>query len=233
MNRGTLGAAVLAGATLGSPLILAASADAAPASCMAPNPVFCPIAERPGLPRVLLIGDSISIAYTFPVRSLLVDIANVQRVPRNGGSTVIGVSDLDDWLGTGKWDVIHVNFGLHDAKYTRFGSPAVDLESYTRNVKAILDRLKATGARVIWATTTPVPPRVEPPGTFWADIAAYNAAATRVAQEEGVAIDDLYTVLKPREDELQWPANAHFNQKGDDVLAHAVADSIKAQLGAK
>jgi hypothetical protein len=24
---------------------------------------------------------------------------------------------MASWLGDGKWDVIHFNFGLHDAKY--------------------------------------------------------------------------------------------------------------------
>jgi len=233
MMMRVLAAAVLMSLTLGSAPAMAADADDAPGSCTARNPVLCPIADRPGLPRVLLIGDSVSMAYTFPVRNLLKDVANVHRVPRNGGSTVIGLGNLDEWLGSGKWDVIHVNFGLHDAKFTRFGSPAVDLDTYTRNVKVILDRLKATGAHVVWATTTPVPAHVEPATSHWADIDTYNAAATHVAKEAGVAIDDLYSVVKPREDELQRPANVHFNPSGSDVLAHAVADSIKAQLEAK
>ncbi len=33
--------------------------------------VLAPIEDQPGLPRVLLIGDSISIGYTQPVRDLL------------------------------------------------------------------------------------------------------------------------------------------------------------------
>jgi hypothetical protein len=37
----------------------------------APNPVMQPIQDDPNLPRVLLIGDSISIGYTLPVRKLL------------------------------------------------------------------------------------------------------------------------------------------------------------------
>ena len=41
----------------------------------------------PGLPRVLLIGDSISIGYTLPVRELLQGKANVHRIPANGGPT--------------------------------------------------------------------------------------------------------------------------------------------------
>ena len=37
----------------------------------APNPAYAEITDDPALPRVLLIGDSISIGYTLPTRELL------------------------------------------------------------------------------------------------------------------------------------------------------------------
>jgi acyl-CoA thioesterase-1 len=215
-----------------APSALAAPAGQVDASC-AGRPALCDIVDRPGLPRVLLIGDSISIGYTLPVRSLLADKANVHRVPRNGGDTRIGLANLDQWLQDGKWDVIHVNFGLHDAKLTAAGAPAVDLATYTNNIRTILERLKATGARVIWATTTPVPAHVDNPPRQWASITDYNDAALKVAREEGVAIDDLYNVVLPREAELQRPANVHYFPTGSAVLAQAVAKSISGELRAK
>ena len=44
---------------------------------------FKQIEDVKGLPRVLLIGDSISIGYTLPVRNLLYGKANVHRPPVN------------------------------------------------------------------------------------------------------------------------------------------------------
>src|SRR5512137_1049512 len=82
-----------------------------------PNPAFAKVEDVPGLPRVLLIGDSISIGYTVAVRDLLKAKANVHRIPVNGASTLNGLKNLDTWLGTSKWDVIHFNWGLHDLKY--------------------------------------------------------------------------------------------------------------------
>ena len=56
------------------------------------------------------------------------------------------------WLSpSSKWDVIHVNFGLHDAM-DRTG-----VEKYESNVRALHERLQTHARRVIWATTTPVP----------------------------------------------------------------------------
>ena len=75
------------------------------------------IEDQPGLPRVLLIGDSISIGYTIPVRNLLKGKVNVHRIPTNGGPTIKGLNQIEAWIGKKKWDVIHFNWGLHDLKY--------------------------------------------------------------------------------------------------------------------
>ena len=76
------------------------------------NPAYAEIDDTPGLPRVLLIGDSISVGYTLPTRELLDGIANVHRLPENGGPTIRGLEKLESWLGECEWDVIHFNFGL-------------------------------------------------------------------------------------------------------------------------
>ncbi len=73
------------------------------------NPDFAPIEDIAGLPRLLLIGDSISIGYTLDTRALLKGTANVHRIPTNGGPTPKGVEHIDSWLGKSKWDVIHFN----------------------------------------------------------------------------------------------------------------------------
>ena len=91
-------------------------APKAKAKTKAPDPAMAPIQDVAGLPRILLIGDSISIGYTLPVRKQLEGKANVHRITINGGPTANGVANLGKWLGPAKWDVIHFNFGLHDLK---------------------------------------------------------------------------------------------------------------------
>ena len=61
---------------------------------------MAPIEDVPGLPRVLLIGDSISIGYTLSVRAALKGVANVHRIPTNGGPTSKGLENIEAWLGT-------------------------------------------------------------------------------------------------------------------------------------
>ena len=107
------------------------------------------MADDPKLPRVLLIGDSVSRGYTLAVRNTLAGRANVHRAPENCGGTSRALAKLDVWLGEGKWDVIHFNFGIHDR--------ATATADYARRLEQIIARLRLTGATLIWASTTPIP----------------------------------------------------------------------------
>lgn len=206
---------------------------ATPKKAKAPNPVLAAVTDVPGLPRVLLIGDSISMGYTLDVRAKLAGKANVHRPPENCGDTARGVASIDKWLGSGKWDVIHFNFGLHDLKYLDAagqlaapdkGKQVHTLAEYEANLRKIVARLKQTGAKLIWAATTPVPGGST--GRVEDDAIRYNAVAARAMQEQGVAINDLHAFVKPRQAQLQRPANVHFSPVGSAQLADVVVGQI-------
>jgi acyl-CoA thioesterase-1 len=201
------------------------------------NPAYAPIADDPALPRVLLIGDSISIGYTLPTRAALAGKANVHRPPTNCGPTTRGLQSIDDWLGDSKWDVIHFNWGLHDLKYMdekggladpEKGEQQVPIDQYEKNLDQLVQRMKKTGATLIWCSTTPVPEGSK--GRVKGDAAKYNTAAKRVMEKHGVAVDDLYAFALPRLKEIQRPANVHFTPDGSKALAAQVAASILQAL---
>lgn len=222
-------------------LTLAPSGAAAEAKAKkAPEPAYAKVADVPGLPRVLLLGDSISIGYHVGVRDRLQGKANVHRPAENCSDTAKGVKSVDQWLGDGKWEVIHFNFGLHDVKYLDAagkyvppdqGRQVATLAQYEANLRSIVARLKSTGARLIFATTTPVPAKSS--GRVENDEVRYNEVARRVMRELGVAVDDLHAFVKPRQAEIQRPNNVHFTEAGYAQLADLVARSIEAQLPAK
>jgi predicted esterase/lysophospholipase L1-like esterase len=191
---------------------------------------YKPIEDDPTLPRVLLIGDSISVGYTLPTREAMIGIANVHRIPENGGPTSRGLEKIDTWLGDGKWDVIHFNWGLHDLKIMPDGKHQVPLEQYEENLRKLVDRLKSTGADLIWASTTPVPVGKLKPGRSDDDVQRYNAAAEKIMKEKGIAIDDLYAFALPQLEHIQLPSNVHFTKRGSEVLAGKVAQSIEQKL---
>jgi len=219
--------------------VLASAFAAAPKKAAPKAAPLAPITDVAGLPRVLLIGDSISIGYTLPTRALLAGKANVHRPTENCGDTAKGVALLDKWLGPGKWDVIHFNFGLHDLKYLdakgQLAAPDQGKQvhtpaQYEANLRTIVARLQKTGAKLLFGTTTPVPPGCQ--GRIADDAVKYNAVAARVMQESGVAINDLHAFVMPRMAEVQRPANVHFTDAGSARLAAEVVAKITPLLPA-
>lgn len=219
------------------------SAVAAPAVQAQPLGVSHPISSRVGahenqdwfefrgfhytdgkrhLPRVLLVGDSISGGYRSRVRELLEGTANVTWL------TVCYGADVPNWrrllelcLDDADYAVVHVNNGLH----------SLDLEdgAYAESLREILRliRRKQPQAKIVWASTTPdVDPRRN------ARVDALNAAADRVVREEGIdGIDDLSAVMMAAPEERRWSDGCHPTPEVSDKLALAVARSLLPHLG--
>jgi hypothetical protein len=193
--------------------------------------------ESHGVPpspaKVLIIGDSISIGYFEPTKSLLCGKAEVTHNPGNAQHTAYGLAKLDEWLGETQWDVIHFNHGLHDLKYANEqgelvavteGKPQIPLDQYAPNLEELTVRLKKTGAALIFATTTPVPEGAF--GRVKGDEVYYNNVAREIMARHGVAIDDLYSFALARLDAIQQPRNVHFTEEGSRQLAEQVAECI-------
>lgn len=186
------------------------------------------------LPRLLIIGDSISIGYTEPVRDILTGQVEVHRIPGNGSSTWTGLEKLDAWLADQHWDVIHFNWGLHDLKHMKdnkldlAGRRVSTREQYEAHLEQLVRRLQATGARLIWASTTPIPSGAA--GRIQGQEVEFNTVARRIMEKHGVAIDDLHAHVLPRLDEFQQPHNVHFTPAGSRFLAEQVARSVLAAL---
>ena len=198
------------------------------------------------LPNVLIIGDSISIGYTPFVQEYLRYRARVVRPmlengkPENCAGTSKGVKEIKRWIGDTKWDVIHFNFGLHDIKHVdpKTGQNSnnpnhpqqADLKQYKKNLKEIIKVLKTTGAKLIFATTTPYPDKVNGPLRQPGMPEKYNKAAIRIMNKNDIAINNLYLFVKPQMEELQRPNNVHFTKEGSKALAHKVTDRISEAL---
>jgi lysophospholipase L1-like esterase len=184
-------------------------------------------ATDPNLPYVLIIGDSISIGYNDTVLDQLDGIANVIHNPGNAADTRYGLRNIDEWLSL-DWDVIHFNFGLHDLKRVDGINVGVEIPDYIANLESLVATMQATGAKVIFGTTTPYPD-VTNPVRYAADAITYNNAAVGVMNANNVPVNDLYTfmsdllVTKPNR---QLDNNVHFSSKGYEALGIEVANAI-------
>lgn len=228
----TLGVIAALGVTLATALVIRQRWFKPTPKDYRSHPAFTRATETPGLPNVLIIGDSISIGYTSGVRAALANEANVFRVPANAGATDAGLRQMRGWLGGRRWSVVVFNFGLHDLRRDlrrdRPGEVQVERETYAANLRAILEILQPTGARLLWATTTPVPAGTKE----WhaGDERAYNELASAIMRSAGVTVVDLHTAVLSRLTELQFPQDVHFNPKGDAFLAGEIVDALRPLL---
>jgi lysophospholipase L1-like esterase len=158
--------------------------------------------------------------------------ANVHRISGNAGPSSNGIFLIDGWLGQTKWDVIHFNFGLHDLKRLADGRQQVPLDAYERYIGLIVQRLRRTGARLVWAATTPVPEGKVSPPRVPADVLIYNAAAARIMKQNGVASNDLYSFALSRLVEIQQPVNVHFTPSGSELLGKSGSELLAKQVAA-
>lgn len=175
------------------------------------------VTDDPALPRVLLIGDSVSRAYTQTVRKELKGKANVHRAPANCGPTATGLKKIDLWLGDRTWHLIHFNFGIHDRN--------TPIEEYVSRLDHIISRLKSTGAKLVWSNTTPLP---NVPGKYTSDsIIERNSAAATLMQKHGIATVDLFHAITPHLGEMQRENDCHFNEAGNALLGKTVANYLE------
>lgn len=178
------------------------------------------------LPRVLLLGDSV---YSQPARDAARMLqGRVQLVvpKQRPGDTGTALRRLDELLAGGPWDLIHFNFGYADLHYrdpssrtiramskraggVRVSSPA----RYEKNLEALVTRLEATGAKLMWATTTPIDSSkldsIYDPGSEL----EYNAIAARVMKRHGVAINDMHAFVRRTIPKKRDPSPFAFNRE--------------------
>ena len=224
-----------------------AAADPEPGSAAERKPAAgWSMTPDPDLPDVLILGDSISIGYTLGVRSLLAGKANVFRplapngkAPVNCAGTTAGLAGIDKWLAGRKWKIIHFNWGLHDMKHVNdrgqnSNNPddpvQASIQQYAENLGKIVARLEATGAKLVFATTTPVAPGTSRPLRDPAAPDRYNSVALEIMNSRGIRVNDLHGFCKPRLPDLQLPKDVHFSRDGSQALAEQVAAAIEREL---
>ena len=187
-------------------------------------------APEPGLPRMLLIGDSVLNGYRAEVCRILKGKANIDAWVNPYHQASAGLHQMiREVLATGPYAVIHFNLGLHGWPKGRI--PDGQFESLMRDyVRVIADN--ARGARLIWASTTPVTVKGQPlqlDPEINAIILEHNRLAALVARDTGIPVDDLYSVAAARLD-LAKGDQFHWADQAYRLMAASVAESIAAAL---
>ena len=175
---------------------------------------------KKNLPRVLLVGDSICQGYQSKVAAKLEGKANVTYWASSYCVTSPGyLRLLAFYLDEAKYDVIHFNNGLHSSE-----TPVADYEKAYRNaLRLVKDR--QPGAKIVWASSTPLNATDSRAGK----VAALNAAARRAAESVGnVAENDLYALANPLDRKAYWVDTHHYTDAGYELFASQVVEKVVA-----
>lgn len=199
------------------------------------NSIFEAFNEGVGFdrPRILLVGDSVVGGYYSATRNQFAGTAVVY----SGGTTYNEACPdwkkiVDEYIAKGGqrgWDVIQFNWGLHAVKYVDESNKTLSADQpgariqftpadYANNMERFVAELKRTGARLVFATTTPIPENATG-AIVHLDLAPYNDAAVAIMKLNDIPVNDLHAVGLSRMKELQIPGNVHFTAYGYKELA--------------
>jgi lysophospholipase L1-like esterase len=190
--------------------------------------IWAPNTNDKGLPRVLLIGNSITRLYNPIVERLLKGKAYVARLTtsKSVGDPAL-LDEISMFMRQYSFDVVHFNNGMHGWAYSE--------EEYRRAFPKFFETIKkyAPHATLIWATTTP---RRKGKGMLQIDsltnrIKERNRIATEyLSKKSGVIIDDLYSVISSNPAYYENGDGTHPNAVGVKVLADKVTEIISETL---
>lgn len=193
-------------------------------------------------PKVLIIGDSISIGYTPFVKQQLEMKADVFHNPGNAQHTGTGLNKIKSWIGKEEWDIIQFNWGLWDLCYRHpnsivqgkrdkvNGNLTFSLEEYAANLDAIVRLIKEfSDAKLIFVTTTYVPEKEA--GRFKQDAAKYNEVAIQIMNKHQVLVNDIYTSSEQIHKILgKGTDDVHYRTEGYKELGKLISNFFMEHL---
>ena len=189
--------------------------------------VWIPLANNSDLPRVLLIGNSITQGYYPVVETDLKGKAYVARYTTSRGIIdPVLYNEIKNLISYHKFDVIHFNNGLHGINF--------DADQYEKGLKKLIQLLNrhGQGAALIGATST----RVLPGYPGWKSdelnlkmVETRNEIMSRICHEKGIEVDDLFevTVNHP---EMYSGDKIHYIETGYQALGRQAASIIMKKL---
>jgi hypothetical protein len=216
----------------------------------------CLCASVPGcsqqLPRLFLVGDSISIYYT---PFLQADTANFAQFSRKtsplpeslpqqlsdpsvqGGDSRMVLKYLKDRYADADFrpEIVAVNCGLHDIKRVpKTNSIAVDAPEYRDNLAAILALVRSKGGQLVWINTTPVNDARHNSLSkefyrYNADVERYNGIAALLFKQSNVPVIDLYNFTAQLGDN-QYIDHVHFTESIRTLQAAFIAGYLNSYL---
>lgn len=189
--------------------------------------------------KVILLGDSIRMHYQTRVAAALKGTCDIWYPEENCQDTAFVLKNLDKWLGDKKADIVYLNCGLHDIYMDYPEKPRRSPEAYAKNLKEIFAKIKKLqpDAKIIFASTTPVNEEAQKSSKDYgrlvrrnSDVKAINEVAAKIAGEQKIKFDVLYSVLADDIAANIVADGVHPSGKGSSLLGKHVSTTIQEAL---
>lgn len=190
--------------------------------------IWMPKTNEEGLPRVLLIGNSITRQYYPEVEKQLEGKAFVARLSTSKSLGDPGLlQEIALALGYHQFDVVHFNNGMHGWEYSE--------KEYEAAFPDLLQTIRrgAPNAKLIWANTTPIRTgeKMDQFDLRNERVKERNRIVCEYLKDKQVQINDLYSVAMNNTAFYGGKDGVHLQPIGVKMLANQVADQIKVALG--
>lgn len=183
---------------------------------------WCDETLNSDLPRVLLVGDSITHNYQEKVREFLRGICYVDYISTSYAiDTKMYNHVVYNFMTDSKYALIHFNHGLHGKHLSK--------RSYKSKVEKLLNKVNI---KIILATSTVVfqEGNKQLDSSWMKRVEERNEAVYEIAKEKGYEVDDLYSVSVGIPTEMRYQDGTHYLSDGYEIFANVVAKSIKNNL---
>ena len=197
--------------------------------------------EDPRLPRILIIGDSISGHY-------LEDVC----VRMRGKANIIGESSMikgtwasmgprfyrADWASRpdfkaflaerGPFAIVHFNNGIHNFSHAHPG----DEKPYAEQLRTVVATIRESGALCMFANSTGTVADNTIPNSpnYLTNCRAFNAAAEAVMKELNVPVTDIFGLIQPRIKELISSDLVHPKDEASPLMGDLIAQRLTETL---
>ncbi len=184
---------------------------------------WCDETASNDLPRVLLIGDSITYGYQEQVRELLKGVCFVDYVSTSYSiDQPIYNSLIKNFFFDSKYDVLHFNHGLH-GKF-------MNVRTYKSRIKKLLTKLGCKNTIIASSTVCYLKGNKKIDKSWQKIIDKRNFALKEISKEFGYTFNDLYQVSLTVPIEERTPEGVHYTNKGYGYFAYQVAQKIKENI---
>lgn len=176
------------------------------------------------LPRVLLIGDSITNGYQEIVRETLRGKCYVDYISTSYTlNSSFFFKLIVNYMNNNKYDVIHLNQGLHGFSMSK--------KTYKEKLMKLINKIPSS-SKVILAEST----FVNKPGNKTVDkrwgkkLEERNGAVNELVKEMNLSINHLFEVSKNIPNDLRNEDGTHYLYGGYQMLAKEVVSAIEKKL---